>query len=106
MMDLLIAQRMVMLLPQDAAKSYDLEYLRGFALMAQDQVQEYCGRTFTAEDKTMITVMARVAVINLQRVGTDGLTAQSYSGVNESYVDGYPADILAILNRKRKVKLL
>lgn len=105
-MDLQITQRMVMLLPLDKRSSYELDYLRNFASMAQDEVEQYCGRAFTLEDKQMITVMARIAIINLNRVGTEGLTAQSYSGVNESYVDGYPADIMAVLNRKRKVKLL
>ena len=39
-------------------------------------------------------------------MNTEGLAAQSYSGVSESYIDGYPQDIMMILNRKRKMKLL
>jgi hypothetical protein len=30
----------------------------------------------------------------------------SASGVAETYIDGYPAEIKAILNRKRKIKVL
>ena len=51
-------------------------------------------------------VAERIAIIKLNRINTEGLTAQSYSGVSESYIDGYPADILAILNRKRKIKVV
>jgi hypothetical protein len=39
-------------------------------------------------------------------MNTEGLAAQSYSGVSETYIDGYPAEILAVLNRKRKIKVV
>ena len=51
-------------------------------------------------------VALRIAIIKLNRINTEGLTSQSYSGVSESYVDGYPTDILSILNRKRKIKVV
>jgi hypothetical protein len=48
----------------------------------------------------------RIAVIKLNRMNSEGLSSQSYSGTSESYIDGYPADILAVLNRKRKIKVV
>jgi hypothetical protein len=39
-------------------------------------------------------------------MNTEGLASQAYSGVSENYIDGYPAEILAVLNRKRKIKVL
>jgi hypothetical protein len=47
-----------------------------------------------------------IAIIKLHRLNTEGLAAMSTGGVSETYVDGYPAEIKAILNRKRKIKVL
>ena len=48
----------------------------------------------------------KIAIIKLNRLNTEGLASQSYSGVNESYINGYPTDIMAVLNRKRKIKVV
>ena len=48
----------------------------------------------------------RIAVIKLNRLNSEGLAAQAFSGVSESYLDGYPEDIMMILRGKRKVKML
>lgn len=76
----------------------------GLALkMAIAEVEEYCNRD---ADATLEMIAQRIAIIKLNRINTEGLASQSYSGVNESYLDGYPADIVAVLNRKRKIKTL
>ena len=76
----------------------------GLALkLAIDEVETYCNR---ALDGSLELIAERIAVIKLNRMNTEGLESQIYSGVSESYVDGYPADILAVLNRKRKLKTL
>lgn len=67
------------------------------------EVESYCNRELDAE---LEMIAERIAIIKLNRTNTEGLASQSYSGVSESYVDGYPADVLAVLNRKRKVKAL
>jgi hypothetical protein len=48
----------------------------------------------------------KIAVIKLNRINTEGLASTSFSGVSESYLDGYPAEVLAVLNRKRKLKVV
>lgn len=71
--------------------------------LAVDEVENYCNR----ELNTSLELIAlKIAVIKLNRINTEGLASQAYSGVNEAYIDGYPADILAALNRKRKVKVI
>ena len=67
------------------------------------EVETYCNRKADAE---LELLAQRIAIIRLNRTNTEGVASQSFSGVSESYVDGYPADILATLNRKRKVKIL
>jgi hypothetical protein len=48
-------------------------------------------------------VAEEIAVIKLYRLGTEGLSNQSYSGISEGYIDGYPDTIKKILNSKRKI---
>ena len=67
------------------------------------EVEAYCKR----EADTVLEFTAeKIAVIKLNRVNTEGLASQSFSGISESYIDGYPAEILAVLNSKRKIKVV
>lgn len=93
----------IKLLLGDAAESYTDAKIGLAYKMALAEVEEYCKRE---ADATMELVAEQIAVIKLNRSGTEGLANQSYSGVSESYIDGYPAEIVAILNSKRKIKVL
>jgi len=76
----------------------------GLALKhALAEVESYCKRKI---DYELEICAERIAVLKLLRQNTEGLASQSFSGVSESYVDGYPADIQAILDRKRKITVL
>lgn len=87
----------------DAASLYTDELLALCYEMAQAEIEAYCLRPLDSE---LELIAVRVAIIKLNRMNTEGLVSQGYSGVNESYIDGYPADIQKVLNRKRKVKLV
>lgn len=91
-----------LLLGESAANYTDAQIGLAYKL-ALAEVEEYCKRD---ADPALELVAEQIAVIKLNRIGTEGLTAQSFSGVNESYLDGYPAEIMAVLNRKRKVKFV
>ena len=71
--------------------------------MAKAEVETYCRCSVDDSLKTAIKMMA---VIKLNRLGSEGLASQSYSGVSENYINGYPTEVLEILKRKRKVKML
>lgn len=71
--------------------------------LAVAEIEDYCGREL---DTRLELVALQIAVIKLNRSNTEGLSSQSFSGVSESYIDGYPAEIKAVLNRKRKVRIL
>lgn len=76
----------------------------GLALkLSMAEVEDYCNREL---DSTLELLAQRIAIIKLNRLGTEGLTSQGFSGVSEAYIDGYPAEILAVLNRKRKIKVV
>ena len=87
----------------DAAGNFTNAQISLCLKMALAEVEAYCGRELDAE---LELVAQKIAIIKLNRLNTEGLASQSYSGVSENYQDGYPADILAVLNRKRKLKVL
>ena len=61
------------------------------------------------EDALMITkrdrlfgmngVLERMVVYLYNRLGTEGLNSESYSGASYNYTDGYPDDIMDMLQR-------
>lgn len=91
----------------DAAANYSDTLIELILKQSQSEVEAYCNRKIDAiTDYELQMAVERIAIIKLNRINTEGLSGQSMSGVSESYLDGYPADILAILNRKRKIKIV
>lgn len=67
------------------------------------EVEAYCGRSIDAE---LEICAEKIAVIKLNRLGTEGLSAESFSGISQTYINGYPDDVLKVLNRKRLIKVV
>jgi hypothetical protein len=87
----------------DAVGNYSDAQISLALKQAMLEVEEYCGRSL---DASLEMAAQRIAIIKLNRINTEGLNSQSYSGVSENYIDGYPDDILKLLNKKRKIKVL
>ena len=87
----------------DAASNYTDAQIALALKMALAEVEAYCGRE---ADAVLELIAEKIAVIKLNRMNTEGLASQSYSGVSENYLDGYPTDVMAVLNRKRKIKII
>lgn len=87
----------------DAAANYTDAQISLCYKLALAEIEDYCNRE---ADLSLELIAEKIAVIKLNRIGTEGLASQSYSGISESYIDGYPAEIQAVLNRKRKIKTL
>lgn len=87
----------------DAAGNHSDEKIALYYKQTLAEVEDYCRRE---ADAVLEGVADRIAVIKLNRSNSEGLGSQSYSGVSESYIDGLPSDIQAILIRKRKMKTL
>lgn len=68
------------------------------------EVKIYCNREDI--DTELESIIRKIVIIKLNRMNSEGLSSQSYSGVSESFIDGYPQDIISVLNRKRKLKTL
>lgn len=87
----------------DAADNYTDAQI-GLALkLALAEVEGYCKRTI---DYELEVAVLQIAVIKLIRSNTVGLASQSFSGVSENYIDGYPAEIQSLLDRKRKLRVI
>lgn len=93
----------IKLLLGDAASNYTDAQIGLAYRLALAEVEAYCKRE---ADAVLELVAENIAVIKLNRMNSEGLASQSYSGVSESYIDGYPAEIQAILRGKRRVKVL
>lgn len=93
----------IKLLLGDAASNYSDAQISLCLKMALAEVEAYCNRTVDLE---LELIAQKIAIIKLNRLNTEGLASQAYSGVSENYIDGYPAEILAVLNRKRKIKVI
>lgn len=93
----------IKLLLGDSAANYTDALIELRYRMALSDVEAYCGRD---ADEVMQLAAVKIAVIMLNRMGTEGLASQSFSGVSESYMSELPPDIMAVLKRKRKVKVI
>lgn len=87
----------------DAASNFSDDLIALYYKQSLAEVEDYCRRE---ADAVLEGIADRIAVIKLNRLNSEGLANQSFSGVSESYINGYPADIQAILDRKRKIKIL
>lgn len=93
----------IKLLLGDAAANYSDDLINLVIAQTTDDVEIYCNRQVDTE---LETIVCKIAIIRLNRINTEGLSSQSFSGVSESFIDGYPKEILDVLNRKRKIKTL
>ena len=72
---------------------------------AESDIEAYCHRIID-QDFELLSLVNKMAIIQLNRLGTEGLSSQGFSGVTETYVSGYPEDIMAVLRSKRKLKVV
>lgn len=87
----------------EAAENFSDAQINLAYRLAKAEVEGYCKREL---DETLELAAMQIAKIKLMRLNTEGLSSQSFSGVSESYIDGYPAEVVAVLNRKRKIKVI
>lgn len=93
----------IRLLLGDSEANYSDAQIGLAAKMALMEVEAFCNREV---DPVLELCAEKIAVIKLNRMNTEGLASQSFSGVSENYIDGYPEDIQMILRGKRKIKVV
>lgn len=88
----------------ERASNYSDEYL---SLLLEESTQEakgYCRRDDIPDP--LGSAVVNMALVKLNRTGAEGVASQGFSGVSESYLDGYPEEIQSILRRYRKLVVL
>ena len=70
---------------------------------ATSELKQYCYREQLPVEAN--NVIIDMAVVQYNLLGTEGLSSQSYSGMNEAYAN-YSPQLIKSMNRYRKVKTL
>lgn len=70
---------------------------------ATSELKQYCYREQLPVEAN--NVIIDMAVVKYNLLGTEGLSSQSYSGMNEAYAN-YSPQLIKSMNRFRKVKTL
>lgn len=70
---------------------------------ATDEAKDFTHREDVCELQSTIE---RMVVYNYNRLGTEGLNSESYSGTSYNYTTDYPEPILKMLKRYRKIVTL
>lgn len=85
----------------DTSKDELISYLIDDAIA---EVVSYCN--LKSYDVRLNSIVIKMVLQNYNKVKIQGITSHSYSGVSESYTDGYTADVMAQLNKHRRVRFL
>ena len=77
------------------------------SMLAEDamvEVTDYCNMAIY--DVKLDSTVAKMVVQNYNRGSIQGIASESFSGVSESYVNGYTIDVMNMLNKNRRVRFL
>lgn len=80
------------------------QLLYTLAAMVENDFLNYCGREDLPPQAH--NILLQMLLIKYNRLGVEGLASQSFSGISESYINGYPEEIKKQLNNYRKLVVL
>lgn len=85
----------------NAAKNQSEDLLNDLIEETQEEFKEYIHR----EDipTSLEGSLIELVIIKCNRLGTEGVSSESFSGVSTSYIDGFPKDIVKKLRSCRKL---
>ena len=63
------------------------------------EIEHYIKKPY---EDALESIAVEMAVIKLNRLGSEGLASQGYSGVSETYLEDYPISILRCLDSHKK----
>lgn len=77
---------------------------------AQQQALDYCNTSVSNYIDGLPTglqdIIIELAIIRYNKLGSEGLQSESYSGISQSFIADIPADIKQQLNSYRHLKTL
>ena len=71
---------------------------------AQTESTDYCN--LSAYSTKLDQVVVKMVIQNYNKARTQGIVSESFSGVSQSYINGYSADVIVMLNKNRKLKTI
>lgn len=71
-----------------------------------DMSEEFCCSYTNREAEDIENCILQVAVYNYNKLGSEGLESESYSGASFTYSNDYPDSILNMLKSKKKLVTL
>ena len=84
-----------------AAKNQSDELLNDLIEETEEEIKVYIHRKDIPID--LEGSLVELVVIKCNRLGTEGINSESFSGVSTSYLDGFPKDITKKLRSCRKL---
>ena len=76
------------------------------SLLIEQATEEALIYTHQNSIDNLLTAIVRMVVYNFNRIGTEGVDSEGYSGVSFQYTSDYPENIMRGLRAKRKVVLV
>lgn len=85
----------------NAAKNLDSKVLNEIIDETMDEIRDYLNieELPNGLEGTIISLV----IIKCNKLGSEGLVSEGYSGISQSYINDYPRDIMKKLNRYRKL---
>jgi len=75
-------------------------------LLLESATEEVINYTHNDDLAGMGNCICQMVVYNYNRIGTEGLNSESYSGVNFNYSQSYPEGIMSQLKAHRKLQVI
>lgn len=76
------------------------------SLLIDQATEEAITYTHNESVETLSAVIVKMVVYNYNRLGTEGVDSEGYSGVSFNYSADYPEAIMRSLRAKRKVQVI
>lgn len=75
-------------------------------VLIEQATEEAITYTHNESISDLSTAIIKMVVYNYNRLGTEGVDSEGYSGVSFSYSADYPESIIRTLKAKRRVRVL
>lgn len=73
------------------------------SLLIEQATEEALAYTHQSNPNELFTAIVKMVVYTYNRLGTEGVDAEGYSGVSFTYSSDYPDSIMRILRSKKKL---
>lgn len=76
------------------------------SLLIEQATEEALTYTHQTSIDNLLTAIVRMVVYNYNRIGTEGVDTEGYSGVSFAYSSDYPDNIMRLLRAQRKAVMI